>query len=201
MLLTRLPYRVAAFFASGLLNVGIFSMSDMLNATLSDVVSAQPSQKSLLLSQGLPDFDEDDEFEQAGEGIHAVYVDRAGNVLGTFVNIPNAQIKVYASGQIEITKQTYTVETNYGSDGQIRTIGRTRFRYFNNGRIREIDDIDFRYFNSGRLKRIANIDFSYFSSGRLRRIEQVRFRYSANDRLETISAAQTNSGIRIVIVN
>ena len=184
----------------GMLNAGVFSMPGMANSAISAIDPAQPSPETLLLSQALPDFEEEDGFEQMGEGFHAIYVDRAGNVLGTFVNIPNAQIKVYANGQVVVSEQNYTVETTYYSNGRIREIGRTRFRYFGNGRIREIDDIDFRYFSSGRLRAIENIDFDYFSSGRLKKIEEVRFRYDSNNLLETISADRTRSGIRIVVV-
>ena len=176
-------------------------MPGMATSAISTVDSAQPSPKELLLSQALPDFEAEDGFELMGEGFHAIYVDRAGNVLGTFVTIPNAQIKVYASGQIAIAEQNYTVETTYYSNGQIREIGRTRFRYFGNGRIREIDDVDFRYLSNGRLRAIENIDFDYFSNGRLRKIEEVRFRYGSDNLLETISADRTRNGIHIVVVD
>lgn len=171
------------------------------NLAMSAIDPTQPNPENLLLSQALPDFEAEDGFEQMGAGFHAIYVDRVGNVLGTFVNIPNAQIKVYANGQVVVSEQNYTVETTYYSNGQIREIGRTRFRYFGNGRIREIDDIDFRYFSSGRLRAIENVDFDYFSSGRLRKIEEVRFQYDSDDLLETISADRTRSGIRIVVID
>lgn len=193
--------RSLAFLMLGMLGAGIFSIPGIANSAISAIDPAQPSSKGLLISQALPDFEEDDEFEQAGEGFHAIYVDRAGNVLGTFINIPNAQIKVYANGQIEVSEQNYTVETTYFSDGKVRAIGRTDFRYFRNGRIREIDDIDFRYFRSGRLREIENTDFDYLRSGRLQQIEDVHFRYDFNNLLETISADRTRSDIRIVVVD
>ncbi|MEM6840445.1 MAG: hypothetical protein AAF609_26890 [Cyanobacteria bacterium P01_C01_bin.120] len=186
---------------SGIFSAGTFSMPGIAHATISTINLAQPAPKNLLTGQVLPDFEIDDGFEQAGEGFHAIYVDRAGNVLGTFVNIPNAQIKVYSSGHILVSEQDYTVETTYYSDGKIRLIGRTRFRYFRDGRIREIDDINFRYLNNGRLRAIEDIDFNYFSNGRLKKIEDIRFRYDSDNLLETISAAQTRTGIRIIVVD
>lgn len=184
----------------GLLNAGVFSPT-MAHSAMSTMDPVSPSAESLQLSQALPDFEDEDGFEEMGEGFHAIYVDRAGNVLGTFVNIPNAQIKVYANGEIVVAEQNYTVETTYYSDGKIRAIGRTRFRYFRSGRIREIYDIDFRYFRNGRLREIDNTDFGYLRSGRLRNIEDVRFRYDSDNLLETISDDQTRSGIRIVVVD
>ena len=191
--------RSVAVLMLGMLNASVFSMPGLANSAISTTAPGSPSPGNLLLA--LPDFEDEDGFEQMDEDFHSIYVDRAGNVLGTFVNIPHAQIKVYADGQIAVSEQNYTVETTYYSDDQIRTIGRTRFRYFRNGRIREIDDIDFRYSSSGRLRAIGNVDFSYFSSGRLRKIEDVRFRYDSDNILETISADQTRNGIRIVVVD
>lgn len=196
-----LSRKSVAFLMLGMLNAGVFSMPSRANSAISALDPAQPNPEGLLLSQALPDFEAEDGFEQMGEGFHAIYIDRTGNVLGTFVNIPNAQIKVYANGQIAVAEQNYTVETTYYSNGQIRAIGQTRFRYFGNGRIREIDDIDFHYLSSGRLSAIENIEFDYFSSGRLRKIEEVRFRYDSDDLLETISADLTRNGIRIIVVD
>lgn len=196
-----LSRRSVVFLMLGMLNAGVFSTPVRANAAISTIDPAQSSPENLLLSQVLPDFEEEDGFEEAGEGFHAIYIDRAGNVLGTFVNIPNARIKVYANGYIVVDAQDYTVEMTHYSNGKIREIGRTRFRYFGNGRIREIDDIDFRYFSNGRLSAIESVDFDYFSSGRLKKIEEVRFRYDSNHLLETISADRTRSGIRIVVVD
>lgn len=193
--------RLTILLMSGLLCVGIASTPDRALAGTSAIAPAPPSQPGRLLGQALADFEEDNEFEQLGEGFHAIYVDRAGHVLGTFVNIPHAKIKVYASGQIEVVEHDYTVETEFNSDGQIRAIGSTNFSYFNNGRIREINDINFRYFSSGQLREIETTDFDYSSSGRLRKIENVRFNYDSLGLLETISATQTLNGIRIVVVD
>jgi len=202
MLLPQLlSRRSVTFLMSGVLTIGTVTTPVMAYVAMSSVDIAQPEPKPLLLGQALPDFEPDDGFEQTGEGFHAIYVDRRGNVLGTFVNLPNAQIKVYADGRIVVIEQDYTVETQYYSDGQIRTLGRTDFRYYRNERIRSIDDIDFRYFRSGRLRSIGSTDFDYSSSGQLQQIEDVRFRYDRDDLLETISAAETRRGIRIVVVD
>ena len=169
--------------------------------TQEGLVKATSQYQSQPQTQPLLDFDEDDEFEAAGEGFHALYVDIFGNVLGTFVNIPGAKIRVYASGQIAIAEQDYTQEIQYYSNGRIRSIGETRFRYSQSGRIREIDDTEFQYSSNGRLRAIGDVDFNYSSSGRLRAIEDVNFDYRSNGQLDTISADQTRNGIRIVIVD
>lgn len=152
------------------------------------------------------DFEEDDALDQSGRGINAIYVDNRGNVLGTFVNIPGAKIKVFASGEIEIEERDYTTEIDYysdGRDGRIREIGNVRFRYYSNDRIREIGNIDFTYRRNGQLERIDALRFRYFANGRIKEIDNVRFDYesASSDLIETISSSYTQGGIRIVIVN
>jgi len=186
---------------SGLLNIALFSLTARGLASTSAIAPTYPSHQDQQVSQALPDFEVDDDLETAGEGVQAIYVDQVGNVLGTFVNIPGARIKVYANGEIAIDEQDYTQEIRYFSNGRIRTIGNAEFGYFSTGRIREIDGIAFSYFSSGRPRAVGNIDFEYFSSGRLAAIDNVRFEYDSTGQLETISAAQTSSGIRIVVID
>ena len=152
-------------------------------------------------SGSLMDFEEDDALNQVAEGFNAIYIDNLGNVLGTFVNIPGAKIKVYASGQIEIEERDYTTEAEYRSDGRVRQIGDVEFSYFRNGRIRSIDTIDFSYSRNGRLRNIGDLTIRYFSNGRLKEIDTVEFEYESSGLLRTISDTQTDAGILIVVVN
>ncbi|MEL6402682.1 MAG: hypothetical protein AAFR26_26960 [Cyanobacteria bacterium J06626_4] len=179
---------------------GLLLMSEPNIADASATVLASRYQ-SQGINQPLPDFDEDDEFEQAGEGFHAIYVDRLGRVLGTFVNVPGAQLQVYAGGEVAISEQDYTAAVDYRSDGRIRSIGDTRLSYFRSGRLRAVIGIDFNYFQSGRFRSIGTVDFAYFSSGRLKEIEGIDFDYDSDGVLETISDRETRNGIRIVVVN
>ena len=169
------------------------------------LISASASQRyqSQESSNDSIDFEEDDALDQSGRGINAIYVDNQGNVLGTFVNIPGAKIKVFASGEIEIEERDYTTEIDYHRDGRIREIGNARFRYYSNDRIREIGNIDFTYRRNGQLKRIDNLRFRYFVNGRIKEIDNVRFDYesASSNLIETISSPFTRGGIRIVIVN
>lgn len=149
----------------------------------------------------LLDFDEEDGLNQEEDGFNAIYVDREGNVLGTFVNVQGAKLKVYADGRIELESRDYTTEVDYDANGKIRSIGNVRLRYFNSDRIRSIGDVDFRYSRNGHLDRIGNTEFDYSSRGRLRRIEDVRFDYDRDDILESIDDNETRDGIRIIVVN
>lgn len=147
------------------------------------------------------DFDEEDDLETTEEGFQAIYVNQRGGVLGTFVTVPGARIKVYASGQIEIDKRDYTTEITYYNDGRIRTLGNAQFTYYTDGRIRTIDNTRFRYFGTGRLQSIDNIDFRYYNSGRLQSIDDVSFDYEPIGEIRSISSAETRRGIRIVVVD
>ncbi|MBT9316229.1 hypothetical protein [Leptothoe spongobia] len=150
----------------------------------------------------LVDFEEEDGLDHEKAGFNAVYIDREGNVLGTFVNVPGAKIKVYSDGRIELESRDYTTEVDYNSNGEIRSIGDARLRYFSgSNRVRAIDDIDFRYRRNGLVERIGNTEFDYSSRGRLRRIEDVRLNYDRNDILESIDDNKTQDGIRIIVVN
>ncbi len=182
------------------LTAGLLLMSDPKIAAAAATVLASRYQ-SQGVDQPLPNFDEDDEFEQAGEGFHAIYVDRLGRVLGTFVNVPGAQLQVYVAGEVAISERDYTAAVDYRSDGRIRSIGDTRLSYFRNGRLRAVAGIDFNYFQSGRFRSIDTVDFAYFSSGRLKEIEGVDFDYDSDGVLETISDRETPNGIRIIVVN
>lgn len=167
-------------------------------ATATDTDTDASDQTS---SELLPDFEADDGLESEEEGFDTIYVDREGNLLGTFVNVPGAKIKVYASGQIEFEARDYTTEVDYDSNGRIRAIGRTRLSYYPSGRIRSIANIDFRYSKSGRVRSIGDTDFDYARSGRISEIEDVEFEYDRDGILESIDASQTRDGIRIVVVN
>ena len=156
------------------------------------------TQKS---TQILVDFEEEDGLDDEGLGFHAIYVDREGNVLGTFVNVPGAKIKVYADGQIELESRDYTTEIDYYYDGDIRSIGNARFRYSSNGRIRTIGDTDFRYSRRGLFERVGNTELDYSSRGRLQKIEDVSFDYDRNGVIESIEARETQDGISIIVVN
>lgn len=168
----------------------------------SALVSAGAQTEPSYPTQTTFDF-EDDTLRPSEEGFQAIYVDSVGNALGTFVTVPGARLKVYASGVVEIDQRDYTAEITYFDDGRLRRLGNTRFTYYNSGRIRTIDNIRFSYFaSSGRLQRIDNVDFSYFaSSGRLQRIDNVSFDYERSGVIRRISANQTHGGIRIVVVN
>ena len=184
-----------------------FSLRFVLLLTTLGLFLAVPAANADSLKQTqtptgtLVDFDDDDGLDDEGEGFHAIYVDREGNVLGTFVNVPGAKIKVYANGQIELESRDYTTEVDYNSNGRIRTIGGARLRYFSNSRIRTIDGIDFRYSRNGLLERIGSTEIDYSSRGRLRRIEDVGFDYDRNNILESIDDNETRDGIRIIVVN
>ena len=185
--------RFSLSFVLLLTTLGLFLATPTANAD-----SPKQTQTSTETSV---DFDDDDGLDDEGDGFHAIYVDREGNVLGTFVNVPGAQIKVYANGRIDLESRDYTTEVDYNSNGRIRTIGGARLRYFNNNRIRTIDGIDFRYSRNGRLERIGSTEIDYSSRGRLRRIEDVGFDYDRNNILESIDDNETRDGIRIIVVN
>lgn len=152
-------------------------------------------------SDDLMDFEEDDALEPMDNGFNAIYVDNQGSVLGTFVYIPGAKLKVYASGQMVIEERDYTTRAEYYNNGRLREIGGVEFRYFNGGRIRSIGNVDFRYSNRGELTDVDNVHIKYANSGRVREIDGVRFEYERFGVIETISSVQTESGIRIVVVN
>ncbi|MEM7794797.1 MAG: hypothetical protein AAF579_10125 [Cyanobacteria bacterium P01_C01_bin.118] len=156
---------------------------------------AQPS------SQNLVNFNDEDSLDDVDEGFNAVYVDREGNLLGTFVNVPGAKIKVYSDGQIELDSRDYTTEINYASDGDIRSIGRERLSYSSSGRIRRIGDTNFRYTSRGALRSIGDTTIDYSSRGRLQKIEDVSFDYDRDGMIESIEARETRDGIRIIVVN
>ncbi|MBD0337009.1 MAG: hypothetical protein ICV62_16090 [Cyanobacteria bacterium Co-bin13] len=150
-------------------------------------------------------FDEDAGLEQPEDIttalFQAIYINRAGEVLGTFVSVPGARIKVYASGQIEIEARDYTTEVTYYNNGCPRTIGNSRLNYFSGGRIRSIDRINFTYYGNGRLRTLGGLRFNYFNSGRLQDISNVALEYDSDGMLKRISASQTNSGIRVIVVD
>ncbi|MEM6256476.1 MAG: hypothetical protein AAF821_26505 [Cyanobacteria bacterium P01_D01_bin.156] len=156
------------------------------------------TQKS---TQSLVDFNEEDGLDEEAIGFHSIYVDREGNVLGTFVNVPGAKIKVYADGQTELESRDYTTEIDYYSDGGIRSIGNARFRYSRNGRIQTIGGTDFRYNRRGLFQRVGDIEIDYSSRGRLQKIEDVSFDYDRSGMIESIESRETRNGIRIVVVN
>ena len=160
-----------------------------------------PKQTSVPV-RTLPDFDDDDGLDEHEEyGIHTLYVDNAGNLLGTFVNVPGAKVKVYADGRVELQLRNYTREVDYYPNGNIRSIGDIRFRYYSNSRIRKIGGIHFRYNSRGVLRRIGRTNIDYGSRGRLEAIEYVDFDYDNNGMLESIEASHTRYGTRIVVVN
>ncbi|MBD2259467.1 hypothetical protein [Pseudanabaena sp. FACHB-2040] len=166
---------------------------------------AQTSQRYQSSPTAQQDFDEDAGLEQP-ENIRtalfqAVYINRAGNLLGTFVNVPGGKIKVYASGQIEIEARDYTTEVTYYNNGRLRTVGNSRLTYFNDGRIRSIGRISFSYYGNGRLRTLGGLRFDYFNNGRLRDIDNVFFEYSSDGVIKRISTSQTNSGIRVIVVD
>jgi hypothetical protein len=80
-------------------------------------------------------------------GSTPLFVDNRGNVLGTFVYVLGAKIKVLASGAIAIDEQDYTYKVKYDNKGRVHSIGDADFSYFNNGQIRSINGIVFTYFN------------------------------------------------------
>ncbi len=135
------------------------------------------------------------------EGLRAVYVDTAGNLLGTFISVPGARLRVDASGQLQIDQRDFTTEVTYFNDGRIRTLGNARFTYATSGRIRSIHGINFNYFSSGRLSAVGNTQLSYSRQGRLQRVAEVSFDYDGSGALRRISQNQTRDGIRIVVVN
>jgi hypothetical protein len=135
------------------------------------------------------------------EGFQAIYIDLFGNVLGTFVTVPGARLKVYANGDVEIDQRDFTTEVTYFGNGRIRTVGNARFEYFNNGRIRRLHDINFSYFTNGHPQAIGNLRFTYFSQGRLHRIGNVAVDYERNGEIRRISQPQTSQGVRIIVVN
>ncbi|MEA5451682.1 hypothetical protein VB780_24110 [Leptolyngbya sp. CCNP1308] len=145
------------------------------------------------------EFQEED-LALAAEGFQTIYVDALGNVLGTFVTVPGARLKVYANGQIAIDRRDFTTEVTTFSDGRIRAVGEARFEYFSNGRVSNINGIRFSYFNSGRLQSIGDVRFSYFSRGQLQSIDDVFFDYERSGVIRSISQIQTSDGIRIVVV-
>jgi hypothetical protein len=181
--------------APPLLGLSSFGLPNALVSARAQTGSSYPTQTTFEV--------EDDTLRPSEEGFQAIYVDSVGNTLGTFVTVPGARLKVYASGVVEIDQRDYTAEITYFDDGRLRRLGNTRFTYYSSGRIRTIDRIRFSYFaSSGRLQRIDNVDFSYFaSSGRLQRIDNVSFDYERSGVIRRISANQTHSGIRIVVVN
>lgn len=184
-----------------------FSLSLVLLLTASGLFLTAPAAHANLSKQVqdraelLVDFDDEDGLTNAEEGVNAIYVDTEGNVLGTFVNIPGAKIKVYADGRIELEDRDYTTELDYYSNGRIRSIGDDRFRYANSGRIRSIGTTDFRYTRSGVFRRVGNTELDYSARGRLQKIENVDFDYDRDGTIETIEDRETQDGIRIIVVN
>ncbi|MFQ4134822.1 hypothetical protein PGN35_000725 [Nodosilinea sp. PGN35] len=139
--------------------------------------------------------------EPEREGLHAVYVDTAGNLLGTFVVVPGARLRIDATGQVEIDQRDFTTEATYFNDGRLRTLGDARFAYAINGRIRSIHGINFNYFSNGRLRAVGNTRLDYSRQGRLQRIADVSLDYDGSGTLRRINQNQTRDGIRIVVVN
>ncbi|MBD2259468.1 hypothetical protein [Pseudanabaena sp. FACHB-2040] len=172
---------------------------------LSTNALAQTSQRDQNSPPARQDFDEDAGLEQPEDIrtalFQAVYVNRAGDVLGTFVNVPGAKIKVYASGQIEFEARDYTTEVTYYDNGRPRVIGNSRLTYYNDGSIRSIGGINFSYYNNSRLRNLGSLRFVYFNSGRLQNIDNVSFEYDSDGVLKRISASQTSSGIRVIVVD
>ncbi|MBD0269471.1 MAG: hypothetical protein ICV77_14405 [Cyanobacteria bacterium Co-bin8] len=166
---------------------------------------AQTSQLDQSSPPAQQDFDEDAGLEQPEDIrtalFQAVYINRAGNLLGTFVNVPGGKIKVYASGQIEIEARDYTTEVTYYNNGRLRTVGNSRLTYFNDGRIRSIGRISFSYYGNGRLRTLGGLRFDYFNNGRLRDIDNVFFEYTSDGVIKRVSTSQTNSGIRVIVVD
>ncbi|PSN15338.1 hypothetical protein C7293_07550 [filamentous cyanobacterium CCT1] len=103
---------------------------------------------------------QDDALELGEEGFQAIYIDALGNVLGTFVTVPGARLKVFANGQLTIDQRDFTTEITYFSNGRIRTLGDARFEYFSGGQISSINGIRFSYFTNGRLASIGDVRFS-----------------------------------------
>ncbi|WP_035990903.1 hypothetical protein [Leptolyngbya sp. KIOST-1] len=135
------------------------------------------------------------------EGLEAVYVDTAGNLLGTFVMIPGARLRVDASGQIEVERRDFTTEVTYFNDGRIRTLGNALFVYATSGRIRSVHGINFNYFSSGRLRAVGHTLLNYSRQGRLQRIADVSLDYDSSGALRRISQNQTRDGVRVVVIN
>ena len=193
MVLIRISPKLSLSLTLLLATVGLWSTAPTANADF-----LKQTQKSTQISVN---FDEEDGLDDEGPGFHAIYLDREGNVLGTFVNVPGAKIKVYADGQIELESRDYTTEIDYYSDGDIRSIGNVRFRYSSGGRIRKIGDTDFRYSRRGLLQRIGDTELDYSSRGRLQKIEDVSLDYDRDGVIESIEARETRDGIRIIVVN
>ncbi|EKU98073.1 hypothetical protein Lepto7375DRAFT_7333 [Leptolyngbya sp. PCC 7375] len=55
-------------------------------------------------------------------GSQPLDVDNAGNLLGTFVNVPGAKFKVYADGRVELQLRNYTTEVDHYPNGNIRSM-------------------------------------------------------------------------------
>ena len=178
-----------------------FSLALLMTAAVAVPADAHVSKQNQREANVLPDFDEDDGLEQEETAFNAVYLDREGNVLGTFIDVPGARIRVYTGGSIEIETRDYTTGVDYYSDGQIRRIGNTRFRYSNSDRIRRIGETEFQYTRSGRFRQIGNVSFDYSSRGRLQQIENVDLDYDRDGILESIEDRETRNGVRIVVVN
>lgn len=192
---------------TGLLGISTLLMSGVAGSAFAIAAPRTSAHSDTLISQryqvpgGPIDFEEDDALEPTDDGFNAIYVNNRGSVLGTFINIPGAKIKVYANGQIEIEERDYTTEVDFRDDGSIREIGDVDFRFSGVGRISAIGDIDFRYSSSGRLREIADIEVRYFSSGRVKEIDTVEFDYERSGVIRTISEPQTEDGVWVVVVN
>lgn len=187
------------------LALGIAGTQTMIGLSLvSDLMPGSWPDGMAYANQNYPtqtDFEfQENELELATEGFQTIYVDALGNVLGTFVTVPGARLKVYANGQLAIDRRDFTTEVTTFNNGRISAIGAARFEYFSNGRISSINGIRFSYFTSGRLQSIDDIRFSYFSRGQLQSIDDVSFDYERSGVLRSISQTQTSDGIRIVVV-
>ena len=192
----RLLSRLVLGIAGAQIAVGISASSNpLLTPWLSPVAQANqsyPTQAS---------FEYQDNARELGEeGFQAIYIDALGNVLGTFVTVPGARLKVYANGQLTIDQRDFTTEITYFSNGRIRTLGDARFEYFSGGQISNINGIRLSYFSDGRLSSIGDVRFSYFSQGQLRSIDDVSLEYEPRGIIRSISQNQTDDGIRIVVV-
>lgn len=188
-----------------ILALGIVGTQTLIGLSLClDLLPGLGSDSAAYANQSYPtqaDFEfQDDDLELDEEGFQTIYVDDLGNVLGTFVTVPGARLKVYANGQIAIDRRDFTTEVTTFSNGRISAIGEARFEYFSSGRISSINGIRFSYFNSGRLQSIDDIRFSYFSRGQLQSIDDVFFDYDRSGMIRSISQTQTSDGIRIIVV-
>ncbi len=187
------------------LALGIVSTQSILGLSLvSDLLPGSRPDGMAYANQNYPtqtnfEFQEED-LELAAEGFQTIYVDALGNVLGTFVTVPGARLKVYANGQVAIDRRDFTTEVTTFNNGRISAVGEARFEYFSTGRISSINGIRFSYFNSGRLQSIDDVRFSYFSQGQLQSIGDVSFNYERSGALRSISQNRTSDGIRIIVV-